>query len=100
MERSISVPTYVLVCAILIALTVLTVAISFAPLRSFWHMVLGMVIALLKASLVVLFFMHAAISPKQTWLVIIVTGFWFGILVVLTLSDYVSRDLLPSMPGH
>ena len=98
--REISVPTYVVVCVVLVALTVLTVAVSFFHVQAVWHTVIGLVIAVCKASLVVMFFMHVLISPKLTTLVVIVSMFWLGILLVLTFTDYFSRGLVPFMPGH
>jgi cytochrome c oxidase subunit 4 len=76
------------------------VAISFFHISGLWHIVLGLTIALCKASLVVLFFMHAIISPRLTWIVIAVVCFWVGILFVLTLSDYLTRGMIPLTPGH
>jgi cytochrome c oxidase subunit 4 len=99
-ERTISVGTYVVICIVLVLLTVLTTAVSFAQLPPLWHLVAGMVIAACKATLVVLFFMHALISPRVTWIVILVSCFWVGILFVLTLSDYFSRGMIPFTPGH
>ena len=64
-----------------------------SPWRGGWHIFVGLVIALCKATLVILFFMHALISPRLTWSVIVVTAFWVGILLVMTLNDYFSpRD--------
>jgi cytochrome c oxidase subunit 4 len=99
-EQVISSRTYVLVCAALILLTILTVGFSFAHVSGIWHIAVGLLIALVKASLVILFFMHALISPRLTWIVIAVAVFWLGILLVLTLTDYVSRGMVPFMPGH
>jgi cytochrome c oxidase subunit 4 len=98
--RTISVPTYVTVCAILVGLTALTVSVSCFHVPAVWHIVIGLLIAVCKASLVVLFFMHVLISPRLTALVVIVSVFWLGILLVLTFSDYFSRGLVPFMPGH
>ena len=98
--RTISAKTYVAICAILILLTFLTVGLSFLPMSSRWHMVFGLTIALAKATLVVLFFMHVLLSPRLTWSVIIVTCFWFLILLGLTFSDYATREMIPFMPGH
>jgi cytochrome c oxidase subunit IV len=75
-------------------------SVSFIPLTGIWHIVVGLLVAVAKASLVVLFFMHAITSPRVTWIVIAVACFWPGILFVLTLSDYLARGLLPHMPGH
>ncbi len=98
--RTISVQTYVLVCVALVALTVLTTAVSFFHLEGFWHLFLGLLIGAVKASLVVLFFMHVIVSPRLTWIVVIVSIFWLGTLLVLTLTDYMSRGSVPFMPGH
>jgi cytochrome c oxidase subunit IV len=99
-ERVISPKTYVVVCVLLVLLTVLTVGVSFAPLMGKWHITIGLLIAVCKGTLVALFFMHVLISPRVTWIVIAVALFWLGLLFVLTLNDYVTRDMVPYTPGH
>jgi cytochrome c oxidase subunit 4 len=99
-ERIISPITYTSICIVLVILTILTLSISFIPMAGIWHIVFGLVIGTCKASLVVLFFMHALYSSKLTWIVILTSVFWLGILFVLTLSDYFSRGMIPHMPGH
>src|SRR5262249_42249998 len=99
-ERSIAPSTYVVVCAVLITMTLATLTVSFLPLTGAWHIAVGMVIAVAKASLVVLFFMHVLYSPKMTWTAIAVVTFWVGILFVLTLTDYFTRGSVPYMAGH
>jgi cytochrome c oxidase subunit 4 len=99
-DRTIAARTYVLIGILLILLTVLTVGLSFLHVAPLLHLVLGLAIAVAKASLVLLFFMHALISPRLTWIVIVVAGCWFCILLVLTLTDYLTRDMVPFMPGH
>ena len=99
-ERTIAPTTYVIVCTVLVLLTILTVGASFIPVQGVWRIVIGLSIAVCKATLVVLFFMHVLISPRLTWIVVLVVCFWLGILVVLTLSDYFSRGMFPFMPGH
>ncbi len=99
-KRTISVTTYVVVCGLLVGLTVLTTAVSFFRLPGVWHLVFGLLIGACKAALVVLFFMHALISNRVTWIVILVACFWIGILMVLGLTDYFTRDLIPFTPGH
>ncbi|HEV3081292.1 MAG TPA: cytochrome C oxidase subunit IV family protein [Gemmataceae bacterium] len=98
--RTISPTTYVTVCVILILLTLLTASVSFIPLAGVWHTVVGLVIGLIKASLVVLFFMHALFSDRVTRIVIAISCFWVGLLLTLTLCDYFTRGLVPFMPGH
>jgi cytochrome c oxidase subunit 4 len=99
-ERIISPLGYTAICVVLIILTILTVSVSFIPLPGVWHIVIGLLIGTCKATLVVLFFMHALYSSKLTWIVILTGAFWLGILFVLTLSDYFSREMIPHMPGH
>jgi len=99
-EASFAARTYWYICAALIVLTVLTVGVSFAPLAGAWHLALGLGIAAIKALLVILFFMHVLVSSRLTWIVICVSCFWYSILVVLTLSEYFSRELVPYTPGH
>lgn len=96
----ISVRTYVAVCILLVVLTVLTVGVSFWSVPPIWHTVIGLAIAFCKGSLVVLVFMHVLISPRVVWIVIAVVIFWFGILLVLTFADYVTRGLVPAATGH
>lgn len=86
---------YVTVFLTLIFFTGLTVAAAFTDLRAF-NTVVALTIAVIKGTLVVLFFMHVKYSTRLTW-VVAASGFiWLAILFSLTLSDYLSRDwILP-----
>jgi len=89
-EQIIPPKTYVLVFTVLLVLTYTTYIVAFVDLGP-WNVVVAMAIAIGKALLVALFFMHLRYSPKLTW---IVTGgglFWLGILLALTISDYLTR---------
>jgi cytochrome c oxidase subunit 4 len=86
--------TYYLIFAALIGLTMLTVALSFIHLPEAGHFVVGMAIALSKAILVVLFFMHLLHSSRLSWMFLLAGLFWVGILMSLTLADYLTRDIL------
>ncbi len=100
-ERAFSPVTYVVVNLILVFLTILTVALSFVHESGLWHIAGGLVIAIFKASLVVLFFMHALRSRAQTRAVIAVVLFWLVVvMLVLTFSDYATRGLIPNLLGH
>jgi cytochrome c oxidase subunit 4 len=99
-DKIVSTTTYTVVLVILLVLTVLTVAVSFVPLPPAGHVIAGLSIATLKASLVVLIFMHALHSPRVTWCVIVASIVWVLILFSLTYSDYLTRGSLPQMPGH
>jgi cytochrome c oxidase subunit IV len=99
-EHAIKARSYVIVCVLLILLTFLTVGLSFVQFEGRWHIIIGLTIALCKATLVVLFFMHVLISSRLTWIVIAVSCFWLLLLLGLTLADYVTRGMLPFTPGH
>src|SRR5262245_37411559 len=99
-QHEISVPTYIVVCGILILLTFLTIGISLVALPGAWHRAFGLLIAVCKATLVALFFMHLIISSRLTWIVVAVSIAWVVLLFGLTLTDYFTRGLVPSMPGH
>jgi cytochrome c oxidase subunit IV len=84
---------YVAIWASLICLTVLTAAVAFVDLGPF-NTVVALVIASLKALLVILFFMHVKYtSEKLTKVVIVSAIFWLLILLALSLADYTTRLL-------
>src|SRR5690242_19527153 len=93
MARS-GVPLYVAVFAALVALTAITVAVSYVDLGPA-SVVVALAIASLKALLVLLFFMHLRESSGLTWVVALGGFFWLGILITLTMSDVLTRGWLP-----
>jgi len=82
---------YYTVFGVLMLGTALTVAVSFIDLGAF-NTVAALLIAVVKATLVVLFFMHVKYSTKLTWLVVTGSVFWLAILLTLTFSDYLTRS--------
>jgi cytochrome c oxidase subunit 4 len=82
--------TYYLIFLTLMVCTAITVAVAFVDLGPL-NAIVAMTIAVLKATLVVLFFMHVKYSPKLTWAVVIGSVFWLGILIVMTAGDYLTR---------
>jgi cytochrome c oxidase subunit 4 len=87
---------YFAVFTALILLTATTTAVSFADLGP-WNTVVALGIAFLKATLVVLFFMHVKYSPRLTQITIAGGLFWLVILLALTLSDFMTRGWLPNL---
>ena len=81
---------YYVIWAILMVGTAITVFAATIELGVF-NIVVALVIATTKATLVVLFFMHAKYSPRRTQLVIVAGIFWLAILLFMTMSDYISR---------
>jgi cytochrome c oxidase subunit 4 len=99
-ERIISPATYTTVLVALLILTLVTVSASFLDLGGpSGHVAFGLAIAILKASLVVLFFMHVLHSDRLTWTVVAVAVFWLGFFLSMTLTDYFTRGLF-GYPGH
>lgn len=87
---------YFAVFTALIVLTATTTAVSFMDLGP-WNTVVALGIAFLKATLVVLFFMHVKYSPRLTQITIAGGLFWLAIMIVLTLSDFMTRGWLPTL---
>jgi cytochrome c oxidase subunit 4 len=84
---------YYTVFGILMLCTYLTVQIAFFDLGAF-NTVAALAIAAFKATIVVLFFMHVRYSTRLTWLVVVGSILWLGILLTLTFSDYLTRPWL------
>lgn len=92
-EHIVSTKFYVLIWAALMCLTVITASVAFLDLGPL-NTVVALVIATLKALLVVLFFMHVKYaSEKLTRMVIISALFWLMLLLFLSLADYTTRGL-------
>ena len=84
---------YVAVFVTLLIMTAATTVISGIDLGP-WNTVVALGIAVFKASLVVLFFMHAKYSPRLTHMVILAGIFWFALLLLITFSDFATRGWL------
>ena len=84
---------YVAVFLALMVFTATTVAAAFVDLGALNNVVM-LGIAVAKASLVVLFFMHVRYSTKLISLVVVCGVFWLLILFGITMSDYLTRGWL------
>jgi len=91
-ESIVSVRAYVLVFIGLLVLTGITTAVAFVDLGAGWNTALALAIAVMKALLVILFFMHVLYSRPLTWVFVGAGFFWLVILFVLTLADYFTRE--------
>jgi cytochrome c oxidase subunit 4 len=92
-----SVKTYVFVLLALLFATIATTAVAYVDLGAF-SVVVALAIACTKMILVALFFMHVRHSSKLTKLVLLGGLMWLLILLLLTLTDFVTRDIL-GVPG-
>ena len=85
-----SIAVYLLVFFALAVGTILTVTASRFDL-GMWNTPIALIIATIKAVLVILFFMHVIHSTRLTWVVVIGAFLWLGVLFVLTFADYLTR---------
>jgi cytochrome c oxidase subunit IV len=86
-----TVRTYIQVFVALIVLTIATTCIAFVDLGGFFNTAIALAVATVKALLVAVFFMHLRHISRLVWLFAGAGIFWLGILLVLTVSDYMSR---------
>jgi cytochrome c oxidase subunit 4 len=83
--------TYLMTAGALFGLLVLTVAAAYVNLGPF-NTPVAMLISLGKALLIVLFFMHVRRANPLIQLFVAVGFFWLGIMLTLTLSDFLTRQ--------
>jgi cytochrome c oxidase subunit IV len=90
--------TYLTIFGALMVCTILTVIAAFINLGNL-NFPVALTIAVFKATLVVLFFMHVRYGSKLTKLIVGTAFFFLGILLTLTMSDYLSRGWFTSPRG-
>lgn len=81
---------YITIFLSLMALTAITIFVAFQNLGPF-NDIAALGIAISKASLVVLYFMHVRHSTPFTKLVVISGFVWLLFLITITLADYLTR---------
>jgi cytochrome c oxidase subunit 4 len=92
-EHIVSPKIYYAIFIALVVLTVVTWRIAKLDLGRM-NAVVAMTIAVIKATLVVLYFMHVRYSSRLTWVFVGAGFFWLAIMVALTMSDYMTRGWL------
>jgi cytochrome c oxidase subunit IV len=93
-EHIVPVRIYLIIFVTLLVLTGVTTAVAYVNLGPL-NVVVMLLIAFFKASLVILYFMHVRFTSRLTQ-VAAVSGFaWLAILIVLTLSDVLTRTIVP-----
>src|SRR3990167_3391490 len=90
MSHVASVKSYVGIFLTLMVLTIITVLVAYVNLGQF-NKVVALGIASIKATLVILYFMHVKYSSHLTKLVVVSGFFFLAILLGLTMTDYGSR---------
>jgi cytochrome c oxidase subunit 4 len=91
--------SYYRIFGALMVLTVVTVLVAFRNL-GVWNFPVAIGIAITKATLVVLFFMHVKYSSRLTKLIVAMALFFLVVLFGLTLTDYLSRGWYTSPQGN
>ena len=94
-EHVTSLGVYLGIFATLMVLTAITVAVAWVDLGSL-NILVALGVAVFKAALVVLYFMHLKYSSKLTWIVVASGLFWMMILFGITMADYLTRGWMPS----
>lgn len=102
------VKTYVIVILSLMVLLIITLgaaAVDFSamvpnnPFFAALNIIIAMTIAVIKAVIIILFFMHVRYSSKLVWVFAGAAFYWVVILFVLTMTDYMSR-YMTHYPGQ
>jgi cytochrome c oxidase subunit 4 len=98
--QHVSLKTYLVVFALLMVLLVITVVAAFkVHIGHEGNIILALGIAVIKAVLVVLFFMHVQYASRLTKIFVVAGFVWLGIMFSLTFSDYLTRAWLPVSRG-
>lgn len=85
--------TYIIVFVALAVLTVVTVAVASLDLGVTGGIVLALVIAMIKGSLVACYFMHLLSEKKLIYLVLILTVAFFFVLLFVPVMTSVSDQV-------
>ncbi len=88
-ERESTRPYWLTMVALMVLLAA-TVAVADVDV-GVWNLPVALLIATLKAVLILYIFMHIRGSPPLIWLFAAAGFFWLAILMTLALSDYLTR---------
>jgi cytochrome c oxidase subunit 4 len=94
---------YIGVFLLLMVLTALTVFVAKFDLEHIWgplNIIVALTIAVIKATAVVLIFMHVRWSSRLTQVIVVSGIFWLIIMLAFTMSDYWSRGGWPTRLGQ
>ena len=93
-EHIVPVRVYVTIFLVLVVGTILTVIAAFVNFPGPLNTIVALTIATIKATFVVLYFMHVRYSSRLIWVIMPSALFWMAILFAFTFSDYWTRHLL------
>jgi len=95
-EHIVPIRIYFVIFIVLIVGTALTVWAGFRDFPGPLNVIIALTIASIKATLVLLYFMHLRYSTRLVWVIFASALFWMALLFALTLSDYWTRGWLSS----
>jgi len=96
-EHIVSLKVYITIFLVLLVGTALTVWVAFLDFPWRFNTIIALTIATVKATFVVLYFMHVRYSSRLIWVIVASALFWMGIMFALTFSDYFTRGWIPSV---
>ncbi len=88
-----SIRTHLVVYFALLGLLVLTIAVAYVDLGPV-GLAVAMAIAVTKAVIIMLYFMHVKFSSPLIWIFAGASFFWLFFLAILSFNDYLSRGWL------
>ena len=94
-EHIVPVKVYIMIFLALMVGTALTVWAGLQDFPGQLNVIIALTIAVTKATLVILYFMHVRYSSRLVWMVFGSALFWLAILFAFTFSDYWTRAWLP-----
>lgn len=98
-EHIVSVRVYIAIFLVLVVGTALTVIAAFFDFPWRLNTIVALTIATLKATFVVLYFMHVRYSTRLVWVIVAAAFFWMAILFAFTFGDYLTRGWLSTQSG-
>ena len=96
-HEHIGIPGYVGVFLVLVFGTILTYYAATIDLDGIFpgaNTLVALLIAFVKMTCVVLFFMHVRWMPRLIWLTALAGFFWLAIMFAFTMQDYLTRSIL------
>jgi cytochrome c oxidase subunit IV len=91
-EHIVPIRVYATIFLVLLVGTTLTVAAAFVDFPWRLNTIVALTIATIKATFVVLYFMHVRYSSRLIWVIVAAALFWMAIMFAFTFSDYLTRD--------
>jgi cytochrome c oxidase subunit 4 len=96
-HEHIGIPGYVGVFLVLVVGTIITYYAATVDLDWIFpgaNTLVALLIAFVKMTCVVLFFMHVRWMPRLIWLTALAGFFWLAIMFAFTMQDYLTRSII------